>query len=59
MDDPRRDAIRQLAEQNGLDPAELEAALLSGDIPEPLLRAMEAVLGDIELFAEAVTKADR
>ena len=59
MDDEVRETILALAEKRGLDPELLEQALLSGDIPEPLARAMADVLADVSRFGEAADKLDK
>ena len=59
MDDEVRRIILALAEKRGLDPELLEQALLSGDIPEALARAMADILGDVARFGEAADKLDK
>lgn len=58
MDDALREQIRTLAEQHGLDPAVLESAFSSGDMPEELEQAMTLILGDISLFHQALGDLD-
>ncbi len=58
MDETLREKIRTLADKHGLDPAELEAVFLSGDIPPELVQAMEAVMGDVSMFAQALKNLD-
>lgn len=56
MEEGLREQIRTLAEANNLDPEALEAALVSGDMPDEMLQAMQAVLGDLDLFGTALDK---
>jgi len=56
MDDALRQQIRQLAEENGLDPEELERVFVVGDVPEELMSAISGVLGDVSVFSEALGK---
>lgn len=58
MDEDLRETLRRLAEEHGLDLELLEQAMLSGDIPESLARAMGDVLDDVARFGEAVGKLD-
>lgn len=59
MDDAQREQIRRLAEENGLDPAALEAVFFSGDMPEELEQAIAAVLGDVGLFGKALEELNK
>lgn len=59
MDDALRERIRKLAEESGLDPAELERTMLTSDIPEDMVQAMAAALDDISLFDQALSKLDK
>ena len=56
MDKEIREQLRKLAEEEGLDPEELYAALDGSPMPEALQKAVEAVLGDVELFDLALGK---
>ena len=59
MDEEVRTIILALAEKRGLDPELLEQALLSGDIPEALAKAMADILADVGRFGEAADKLDK
>lgn len=56
MDDAILETIRKLAEEHGLDPETLMAAFASGDMPEELEQAMNAVLVDLGTFSQALGK---
>lgn len=59
MDEELREKIRNLAEEKGLDPAVLEAAFLSSEIPQELQEAMTTVVGDVALFEKALSQLDK
>jgi hypothetical protein len=59
MDEEVRKILLALAEKRGLDSELLEQALLSGDIPEPLAKAMADVLADVGRFGKAADKLDK
>jgi len=56
MDDTLRNKIRELAEENDLDPEQLETLFDGAPMPEALEKAVESVLGDVELFDLALNK---
>lgn len=56
MDKNVHDSIHALAEENGLDPIELEKLFAAEPIPGELMAAMEAALGDVGMFAAALDK---
>lgn len=58
MDEKLLEQIRALATENGLDPAELERLFAGRAMPEELMAAMSTALGDVGLFAEALSKLD-
>ncbi|MGL1863217.1 MAG: hypothetical protein OCC46_11900 [Pseudodesulfovibrio sp.] len=59
MDDATRETIYALAKEHGLDPKALEVAFASGGMSEELVQAMGAILGDVELFSDALSKLDK
>lgn len=56
MDDTLRDRIRQLAEENDLDPEQLEALFDGAPMSDALEKTVGSVLGDVELFEQALNK---
>lgn len=50
MDEDLQKRIRQMAEENDLDPDELLRHFSSGDVPDGLMQAMTQVLGAIDSF---------
>ncbi len=59
MDENLRKKIRTFAEENGLDPDELEVTLGTDALPLELEQAMDAVLGDVGRFAQALDRLDK
>jgi hypothetical protein len=57
MDKTLEDSIRALAGDHGIDPQKLLAGFASVDMPPELVRAVAAVLGDIDAFAVADSPA--
>lgn len=58
MDQETRQRIIDLAEKNGLAPDELLALESADGLPEDLRRAIEAVMGDVATFGQALSKLD-
>lgn len=56
MDDTLKEKIKELAEENDLDPEQLEMLFNGAPMPEALEKAVESVLGDVELFDLALNK---
>jgi len=58
MDKETRQRIIDLAEKNGLDPEEILALDSADGLPEDLRLTIEAVMGDVATFGQALTKLD-
>lgn len=56
MDEQLREQLRILAEQRGLKLEQLEAIFSGDHMPKSMERAVESVLGDVELFDLALRK---
>jgi|GEM_PF-2776357 len=56
MDEKLREQLRIIAEAEGLDPEVLYSAFDGSPMPEALEKAVETVLGDVELFDLALSK---
>lgn len=59
MDDATHEAIRKLAEENGLDPKALETAFTLDGIPNAIRQDMEAALADVGHIARALGEPDK
>lgn len=59
MDETTRTRIIELAEENGLDPAELLAVETADGLPEELRQAVADILGDLTLFGRALDDLER
>jgi len=56
MDEALLEQLRKLAKEEGFDAEDLIQALSGTPMPEDLERAVEVVLGDVELFDLALKK---
>jgi hypothetical protein len=54
MDENLETKLRELAEENGVDPDELIGLAEQAELPEGLDRVAETLLGDVALFGLAL-----
>ncbi|BDQ34001.1 hypothetical protein [Pseudodesulfovibrio portus] len=54
MDENLETKLRELAEENGVDPDELIGLAEQAELPEGLDRVAETLLGDVALFGHAL-----
>jgi len=54
MDENLEAKLRELAEENGVDPDELISLAGQAELPEGLDRVVETLLGDVALFGRAL-----
>lgn len=56
MDEALETKLRELAEENGVDPDELIGLAKQAGLPDGLEQVVEAVLGDVATYARALDK---
>lgn len=58
MDETIETKLRELADENGVDPDELVALAQDMTLPEGLDDVVAAILGDVAIFGQALDKLD-